>query len=115
MNYKTEYSRQAIRDMERLWEEVFVASKSHDTAFRYLNDLQDAIEKKSDFPKSGTPLYYEDIFTGYYFMVFKAYIVFYRVENERVLVDRILYGKSDYLRKLYKRNSRAEGDRYSDE
>ncbi len=108
MNYKTAYSRQAVRDMERVWEEVFAASKSHDTASRYLDDLQDMIEKKSDFPKSGTPLYYGDMFTGYYFVVFKSYMVFYRIGNERILVDRILYGKSDYLRQLYKPDGRTE-------
>lgn len=110
MKYTVEYSRQAIRDMERVWAEVFGSSQSYGTTSRYLNKLQDSVERKSDFPKSGTPLYYGDIFTGYYFVVFKAYIAFYRIENARLLVDRVLYGKSDYLRQLYNQNSKAEED-----
>ena len=105
MKYTIEYSKQAIRDMDRVWAEVFSSSKNYDTASRYLADLLDTVERKTDFPKSGTPLYYDEIFTGYYFVIFKAYMAFYRIENKRVLVDRILYGKSDYLRQLYKQNS----------
>lgn len=105
MKYTIEYSKQAIRDMDRVWAEVFSSSKNYDTASRYLTDLLDTVERKTDFPKSGTPLYYDEIFTGYYFVIFKAYMAFYRIENKRVLVDRILYGKSDYLRHLYKQNS----------
>ena len=106
MKYQIKFARQAVRDMDKVWADVFSASKSYDVASRYLNDLQDAIENKSEFPKSGIPLYYEDVFTGYYFIVFKAYLVFYRVENTMLLVDRILYGKSDYLRKLYVHSSK---------
>ena len=72
MKYTIEYSKQAIRDMDRVWAEVFSSSKNYDTASRYLTDLLDTVERKTDFPKSGTPLYYDEIFTGYYFVIFKA-------------------------------------------
>ena len=48
----------------------------------------------------GSPLYYENGFTGYYFVVFKAYIAFYRIENNVILVDRVLFGGSDYMKFL---------------
>lgn len=51
----------------------------------------------------GTVLFFvlkTDLFTGYHYVVFKAYISFYRIDGERILVDRVLYGKSEYLRKL---------------
>ncbi|MBR0441694.1 MAG: type II toxin-antitoxin system RelE/ParE family toxin, partial [Firmicutes bacterium] len=67
---------------------------------RYVEELMEAVKKKEEFPASGSPLYYDDLFTGYYFVVFKAYIAFYRIDGGRVLVDRVLYGKSEYLRKL---------------
>ena len=43
---------------------------------------------------------YGHTFTGYYFVIFKAYMAFYRLENNTMLIDRILYGKSDYMRIL---------------
>ena len=46
------------------------------------------------------PVYYENSFTGYYYVVFKAYLAFYRLEKETMLVDQVLTGKSDYMRIL---------------
>lgn len=61
----------------------------------------DTVEAKADYPKSGAPLYYEDSFTGYYFVAFKAYLAFYRIEDDQLLVDRVLFAASDYLRHLH--------------
>ena len=100
MSYRIAYSKTAIRDLDRVWGEVFEASKSEGTAEKYVNDLMDKVEAKAGYPKAGTPLYYDDAFTGYYFVVFKAYMAFYRIEDNAMLVDRALSGKSDYMRRL---------------
>ena len=39
MKYKVEYSKAAIRDLDRVWTEVFEASKSYDITEKYMNDL----------------------------------------------------------------------------
>ena len=100
MKYPIMYSPAAVRDLGRTWSEVSDASKSIDIADRYVEELMEAVKKKEEFPASGSPLYYEDLFTGYYYVVFKANIAFYRIDGGRVLVDRVLYSKSEYLRKL---------------
>ena len=87
-------------DLDRVWSEVYEASKDYDIAAQYVNELMDKVEAKAEHPKSGAPLYYEDSFTGYYFVVFKSYLAFYRLENGVILVDRILFGRSDYLKVL---------------
>lgn len=101
MKCHVEYSRVAIQDLDRVWNEVFEASKDYDTTRKYLDDLMDTVEAKADYPKSGAPLYYEDSFTGYYFVAFKAYLAFYRIEDDQLLVDRVLFAASDYLRHLH--------------
>ena len=101
MSCKIAYSKAAIRDLDRVWAEVFEASKDYETTEKYLEDLLNKVEAKADQPKSGAPLYYENSFTGYYFVVFKAYLAFYRLEEDQMLVDRVLFGKSDYLRVLH--------------
>lgn len=101
MSCKIEYSKAAIRDLDRVWAEVLEASKDITTKEKYIEELLDTIEGKADYPKSGSPLYYENSFTGYYFVVFKAYMAFYRIEKETILVDRVLFGKSDYMRTLH--------------
>ena len=100
MKYRIEFSKAAIRDLDRMWAEVFEASRSNDTSNQYITDLLDFTEKRSIFPKAGNPLYYENSFTGYYYIIFKAYIIFYRLEEEKMLIDRVLFGKSDYIRQL---------------
>ena len=101
MKYKVQYSKSAIRDLDRVWAEVFEASKSYDITKKYIDDLMDKDEAKADYPKSGSPLYYQDSFTGYYFVVFKAYLAFYRLEDDVMLIDRVLFGRSDYMRYLH--------------
>lgn len=98
MKFQVVYSKIAIRDMDRVWSEVFEASKSYDVTRGYLDDLMNKIEAKADFPESGSPLYYEDSFTGYYYVVFKSYMAFYRVDEGKLFVDRVLFRKSDYMR-----------------
>lgn len=95
------YSKEALSDLDNIYSNVLEASKDHDTANKYINDLLDTLEAKSNIPKTGTPLYYDGLFSGYYYVVFKAYIAFYYVENDTIFVDRILSGKSDYLRVLF--------------
>ena len=101
MKYKVKFSKSAIRDLDRVWSEVFETSKNQIITIKYIDDLMNKIEAKADYPKSGSPLYYENGFTGYYYVVFKAYLAFYRIENNSILVDRVLLGKSDYMRILH--------------
>lgn len=100
MVYSVKYSRKAIADLKRIETEVFQACQDKDTTDRYLEELVSKIKEKETFPESGSPLIFLGLFTGYRFVVYKAYIAFYTVENDMVLVDRILLGKSDYISTL---------------
>ncbi len=100
MNCSVKYSKAAIRDLNRVWSEIYTASCDYDITEKYIRELLDKVESKADFPESGAPLYYEDSFTGYYFVVYKSYMAFYRLEPGKLLIDRILFGKSDYMRIL---------------
>ncbi len=101
MKYAVKYSRKALSDLDRIWEEVFAASQDYEITEKYIDSLLDKIEAKADYPQSGPPLYYEDRFTGYYFVVFKLYMAFYRLDNSTLYVDRVLFGKSDYMRVIF--------------
>ena len=98
--YEVVYSQEAIHDLDDVWEQVAMTSKDRDITEKYLDDLQDAIEAMATHPKTGTPLYYGETFTGYYHVNFKEYMAFYRIEDSKMLVDRILYAKMDYIRRL---------------
>ena len=54
------------------------------------------------FLKIGTPLSsVTDIESDYRFLTGGNYMVFYRVNGQDVYIDRVLYGRRDYLRILF--------------
>lgn len=91
ITYDISYSPEAIRDMDGIFE-----------------NLQDKIEEMVGHPKTGTPLYYEELFTGYYSVRFKEYLAFYRLEGTVMYVDRVLQRKRDYLSILFGRDKNGE-------
>ena len=97
---KYSYSPRAEQDLERVQDEVFEACRDVETTQRYLDGMMDRIEAKADNPRSRTPLYWFDRFTGYYYVVYKAYIAFYYPADDGIRIERILHGKSDYMRRL---------------
>lgn len=100
MSYTIEYSSLAIRELDRVWAEVYEASQNVNVARKYIVDMLEKIAKERDFAKSGSPLNYEGRFTGYYFIIYKPYVVFYRAESSHILVDRIVCGKNDNIRTI---------------
>lgn len=62
-----------------------------------------SIRRLETQPLMGTPLSSVIEFdTNYRFLVCGNYMVFYRVEKNEVLISRILYGRRDYLKILFK-------------
>ena len=98
---KLVYSPEALNDLDQIWSDVWEASGDLITTDRYIKDLRRAIRDKLSFPKSGAPLLWNGEFTGIYFVPFKAYLAFYRVNETTMEVGRILLAKSDYLKVLF--------------
>lgn len=48
-------------------------------------------------PLSSTP----DLHSDYRYLISGSYMIFYRVEGKNVFIDRVLYGRRDYLRVLF--------------
>lgn len=76
--------------------------KSPESALKTLNKIQGKIDTLTNFPLIGTSLssIYE-ITTDYRLLVCGNYLAFYRPQNNDVLIDRILYGRRDYLAILF--------------
>lgn len=98
--YKVFYSSMALSDLDKIWDDIYEISCDCDIADVYIKGIRAAVNEMAGRPKSGMPLYYSDIFTGVYMVVYKKYIAFYRIGNERIEVGRVMLGSSDYLSKL---------------
>ena len=101
MIFKIRFSPLAQKDMDKVWDDVFEASKEIDVASKYVEDFIQVILGKKEYPESGIPLCYRGLFTGYYSVNFKAYKAFYRIKEEYIEILRIFMMKQDYIKILF--------------
>ena len=101
MDYQIKYSPTAEDDFDRVWDEVWEASKDFDVADRYVSDFREAIRQKKKYPKTGSMLSYMGEFTGIYYVAFKEYVAFYRIHGNLIEVVRVLFSRSDYMKTLF--------------
>jgi len=99
---KIDYSPSAIRDLDQIGEYIENELKSPAAALSTVTGIQDAIDNLSVFPLMGASLSsIVNIDTDYRFLVCGNYLAFYRTNEKNVYIDRILYGKRDYITVLF--------------
>lgn len=85
-----------------MWIYIAADLDNESAAKRMVLSIVDTVDKLEEFPEIGAMLStVADIVSDYRFLVCGNYLVFYRVTGNDVYVDRILYGKRDYLRVLF--------------
>ena len=99
---KIQYSQAAKQDLEDIGDYIAMELKSPKAALNTINHIQDAIDKLEYTPHIGSSLSarYENV-GDYRYIVCGNYLAFYRVQANDVYIDRILYGKRDYLSILF--------------
>jgi len=84
--------------MEEIGDYIKDELKNPIAALNTVNKIQNAIDNLAEFPLMGTPLSsIMEIDTDYRFLVCGNYLAFYNVQEDSVYIDRVLYGKRDYL------------------
>ena len=102
MTNKIHYAVEARRDLDDIWDYIVTDLCNASAAERVVNDILDVVEQLENFSEMGALLAsigYVD--SDYRFIVSGNYLIFYRVSGMDVYVDRILYGRRDYLRILF--------------
>lgn len=96
------YSAAAKNDLQQIGDYIAEQLNNPKSAFGVVNKIQDKVDKLVEFPLMGTPVSSVfDIETDDRFLVCGNYLVFYRTKKDEVFVDRILYGKRDYIAILF--------------
>ena len=102
MKNKIHYSSESRRDLDDIWDYIVSVLQNRSAAERVIDRIMDAVDPLKNFVKMGTPLSsIADIGTDYRFLVSGNYMVFYRVQGNDVYIDRVLYGRSDYMSVLF--------------
>jgi len=98
-HHKILYSKEAFRDLDEIWEYIAFVLQNRSAANRTINRILDAVDQLKEFPEIGTLLSsVVDIESDYRFLVTGNYLTFYRTGDNNIYIDRILYGRRDYLR-----------------
>ena len=67
-----------------------------------VNRIMDAVDQLEAHALIGTPLSsIADADSNYRFLVSGNYMVFYRANENEIYIDRVLYGRRDYMRVLF--------------
>jgi len=99
---KIHYTVESQRDLDEIWD--YIASDLQDVsaAERIVNRIMDDVDHLENHAEMGAPLSsIADIESDYRFLVTGSYLTFYRVRDNDIYVDRVLYGRRDYLRILF--------------
>ena len=109
MKNKIHYSPESRRDLDDIWDYIVSELQNRSAAERVINRIIDAVDPLKNFAEMGTPLSsIADIGTDYRFLASGNYMVFYRVQGNDIYIDRVLYGRSDYMSVLFKDLLREE-------
>ena len=92
------YSPLARRDLDEIYDYIAIELRNPSSAAETVKAILDSAESLEDFPLSGSlveglPIRADE----YRFMPVRNYIVFYRVTESNIFIDRILYKRRDYL------------------
>ncbi len=94
------YSRMAEQDIYKIYDVVYNLSCDLSVAENYINGIKRKISEQKKHPKTGSRFIYKGLFTGFYYVKYKAYLIFYRIQDDRIIIIRILPEKSDYEDRL---------------
>lgn len=102
---KIQYTPAAIADLQET--KTYISKTLHNpkAAKRMAKDVLDNCSHLKEHPQLGMSLAAktgED--TDLRYLVCDQYIAFYRVESDLILISRILDGRTDYMRVLFKEN-----------
>ncbi len=106
---KLHLSVEAQNDLLEIKKYIAENLESPQAALSVVGKITKTIRKLRDYALIGTPLAaIADVQGDYRFLVSGNYLVFYRVNGNDVYVDRVLYGRRDYMNILFKDLMREE-------
>lgn len=99
--YKFNISPKAANDLTEIKDYVCQELGNPQVATNLISKILKKIHGLEEHPMIGAPLTSViDIQSNYRFLACDNYLIFYRCEDEKIFVLRILYGRRDYIRIL---------------
>ena len=92
----------ARADMREIGDYISQKLRNPDAALRMVRRFREAMSPLREFPESGAPL----LAAGKQsapsrYLVCDSYLIFYHIADDAVHIDRVLYGRRDYMAILF--------------
>lgn len=101
MKNNIHYTLQARRDLDAIWDHILLDLQNLPAAEHTVDSILNVIDQLESFAALGTPLSsIAHVNDDYRYLVSGSYMVFYRTDGSDIYIDRVLYGRRDYLRAL---------------
>ena len=102
MKNKILYTDEARCDLDSIWDYIALDLQNQQAAERLVNKIMDRVDQLEDFAESGMLLSsISEVIGEERFLVCENYLIFYHTGKSVVTVDRVLYGRRDYLSVLF--------------
>ena len=98
---KVKLSAAAKADLQETWRYISTILSNPSASRQTLKRIATQLHILEQFPEAGTPILLPGSPVAYRYLVCGSYMVFYHIHIEEVMVDRILYGRRDYLSILF--------------
>ena len=99
---KLHLSPEAQEDLSEIKAYIAEDLENPQAALSTVTKITKTIRILQDHALTGTPLsVVADVNSDYRYLVSGNYMVFYRVTGKDVFIDRVLYGRRDYMRILF--------------
>ena len=101
MKNNVHYSKESLRDMDDIWDYIVHELQNPSAAKRVVDKIMEAVHQLEVFPEMGPSLSaIANEISDYRFLISGNYMIFYRFHGGNIYIDRVLYGRRDYLRIL---------------
>lgn len=102
MANKINYSPNSLKNIEEIITYIENDLDNKKAAENFLNGILEKIDLLKDFPEIGKEYSFENgVSTGYRFLIYKSYIIFYRLNDKKeIFIDLIVHETQNYKKLL---------------
>lgn len=105
MKLRILYTQDAIDDLDSIFD--YISKDKRRAAANLLEQIESSILKLADNPRMGTVLPTNDLSLvepGYRRIVVKPYLIFYRIDNGKLYISRVLHSRQDWMNLLFEKS-----------
>ena len=96
------FSPRALKDLDEIYDYIFIDKQNPIAAQNTVQGIKNSITELKTLDNIGVKVRFPGgLETPYHFIKYNNYLTFYRQIEKDVYIDRIIYGKRDYIKILF--------------